>query len=447
MRILMRVAAGLAVVSALIFGFAAPSSGESAAVPAAVSCTVPDYLAAHSPGPQTEYGYFEYEAWIASDESQAVLDGLQSFLMSYFGLTEDYGDAEALASGFIGLAADHVAQTVNVVVDPTIVDVGELAPLAAAAVAEDPVTNVPAFKVFVRAGCFSATDLADARSFLDTLTASASAPEWSYYLDAHDSTYHVAISPEVAEAATVITAELGDRATVELEGLTRMGRLNDGEPHWGGAGIRPGSWPAEEGNICTSAFTVFLPNGNRGSVTAAHCFDDGLGINDRNVWSGDERYGGETAGAYDYPSYDMVRIGNGSHTWDNKIHVDPCCPSVRTVVGSGNPPMEVDYICVSGMTSRALCGLEILQRDGVFQGSVHLIKARRGGDIVARSGDSGGPMYNRSGDNGAIARGMIIAGEGGDECNIFVAVAKCKNVWGHRISAVTGHLDVTVDTG
>lgn len=439
MRILTHVAAGLALVSALILGFAAPSSGGPAAATTTVNCTVPDYLATHAPGKQTEYGYYEYEAWIANDGSQAVLDGLQDLVMSYFGLTQDYGDAEALASGFIGLAADHAAQTVNVVVDSTMVDVGELASLATAAVS-DPATKTPAFKVLVRAGCFSATDLAEARSFLDKLTVSASAPEWSYYLDAHDSTYHVAISPDAAEAAAVITGGLGDRATVEFEELSLAGRLNDGQPHWGGAGIRPGS---EDGNICTSAFTVFLPSGNRGSVTAAHCFADGLGINGRNVYSGNQDYGGQTAGASDYPSYDMVRINNGGHTWDNKIHVDPCCPSVRTVVGSGNPPTSIDYICVSGMTSRALCGLEILQRDGVFLGRVHMISARRGGDIVVRGGDSWGPMYNRSGDNNAIARGMII---GGSNC-LPNPPTRCPVVWGHRISAVTGHLNVTVDTG
>ncbi|HXL44765.1 MAG TPA: hypothetical protein VN960_12000 [Gaiellaceae bacterium] len=409
------------------------------------SCTVPEYLDTHSPGPQTEFGYYEYQAWIASDASQPALDRLQRLVRSYFGLGEESGDSEALPRGLIGIALDHADETVNVVVDPSIVSIPDLTAAALAAVSAG--SSTPPFKVAVRPGCFSGKELAAARSFLDALVKNrpAIAPHgWGFYLDGHDSTYHVGIDPADMDAATIFTSELGARVTIEVENGARLDRLNDGQPHWGAAGIRPG---ALSDNNCTSTFTFLYPTtGNLLSVTAGHCFTGTGAINGRDVFSGNEAYGGETSGAFDYPSYDMVRINNGGQTWDNKIHVDPCCPSVRTVVASGNPDVG-DPICLSGMVTRAICGLEVRTIDGIkCDGglcTIKLIRADRSGDIIARSGDSGGPMYNRSGDDNAAARGMINLGGDCTEVNFQL---RCKIVYGHRISAITGHLDVTVAT-
>jgi hypothetical protein len=429
MRTLIRTLTGATIVGAMILGLGVQGSGGSTPFTTA-GCAVPDYLATHAPGTRTAAGYYEYQAWIANDSSQATLDRLQGLLKAYFGLNEESGDLDALRGGLIGIALDHAAQTVNVVVDPTLVDVADLSSRANA------VLDRPAFEVAVIAGCESARDLVDARTVLDGLGTKLAPHFWGYYLDAHDSTYHVTFSPEDKAAAAVVTGRLGDLATIEFEASALLDRMNDGQPHWGGAGIRAGSYNS---NNCTSGFTVRLPGGNRGSVTAAHCFDDGSGINGRNVESGTQDYGGQTAGAHDYPNYDMVRIGNGGHTWDNRIHVDPCCPVVRNVVASGNPSVG-DFICNSGMTTRAICGLEVTAADMSFGGRVHLVRARRGGDIIARGGDSGGPMYNRFGDTNAAARGIIVLGSGCD------AQRRCTTVYGHRISAVVNHLDVAVST-
>jgi hypothetical protein len=436
MQSLIRTLAGLCLAGAALL-VAAGVGGVGSTASANPSCAVPAFAGAR--GNQMDAGYYAYQAWIANDGAQAALDRVQSLLGSEFGLTEESTDADALARGLIGLALDHNAQAVNVIVDPRLVDVGTLASRAATA-SRDSATGRPAFRVVVKAGCNSAPELAAARTYLDGLGAGLAPNGWGFYLDASDSTFHVQIAPEDAGAAPTITSRLGDRITVEFENVALLDRLNDGQPHWGGAGIRPG---ALSSNNCTSAFTVILPSGNRGSVTAGHCFTGTGTINGRNVWSGTQRYGGDTAGAHDYPNYDMVRIGNGGHTWDNRIHVDPCCPSVRNVVGSGNPSVGA-FICNSGMTTRAICGLEVTATNATICLSdgcrIHLIRARRGGDIVARGGDSGGPQYNRSGDNNAIARGMIVAGSGCD------AQRRCTTVFGHRISAVVNHLSVTVLT-
>lgn len=432
MRFLTRIVAGCLLSGAVVFGSTAQGSGGAAAL-APAGCAVPDYLAANGPGSRTGDGYYEYQAWIANPASQAALDRLQDLLAARFGLTQDSGDVEALAGGLIGLGFDHQAQVVHVIVDPALVDVGALARDARAAVAS--ARGAPALRIAVHAGCFSARALGEARSVLDGLGAGFAPNGWGFYLDAADSTYHVTISPDDAQAAAILGARLGGRVTIDLSGVALADRLNDGEPHWGGAGIRPGSLSS---NNCTSAFTVRLPNGNLGSVTAGHCFVDSGAINGRNVYSGNQFYG-ETAGAFDYPSYDMVRITPQGETFDNKIHVDPCCPSVRTVVASGNPAVG-DFICNSGMTTRAICGLEVRAIDQTVCFSdggcrVHMIRVTRSGDVIVRGGDSGGPMYNRFGDTQAAARGMIIGRSSDGTIG-----------YGHRISAVTGHLSVSVAT-
>lgn len=446
MRILLQASAAASLVAAMMLGLATSSSGGSAGVAtgqavAAAGCRVPDYLATHSPGKRTPAGYYEYQAWIANDQAQAALDGLQSLVQSHFGLTPDSGDAEALAKGLIGLALDDAAQTVDVVVDPAQVDPGELGRLARDAVARRSPPSGPPFKVAVRGGCASATTLAGDRAFLDGLGASFAPHGWGYYLDAHDSAYHVELSPKDPGAGSVLTSRLGNRVEIQLSQVSLTDRLNDGQPHWGGSGIRPGNVSS---NICTSAFVVNLPGGGLGAVTAGHCFVDTGTINNRNVFSGSQDYGGETSGSSDYPNFDMVRINNGSQTWQAKIHVDPCCPDVRTVTSSGNPAVG-DFVCNSGMTTRAICGLLVHAIDQTVCFSdgcrLHMIRSDRNGDIVVRGGDSGGPIYNRIGTADAAARGMIIGGGGCD------ASVRCTTAYGHRISAVTGHLDVTVATG
>jgi|SRR5919109_43417 hypothetical protein len=440
MRILLQASAGACLVAAMMLGLAANSSGRSAGA-AAPGCQVPDYLATHSPGNRTPAGYYEYQAWIANDQAQTALDGLQSLVQSHFGLSADSGDADALAKGLIGLALDDAAQTVDLVVDPSRVDPGALGALASAAVARKSPASGPLFKVAVRGGCASAQTLAADRAFLDGLGSSFAPDGWGYYLDAHDSAYHVELSPKDASAAAVLTSKLGDRVKIQLSQVSLTDRLNDGQPHWGGSGIRPGNVSS---NICTSAFVVNLPGGGLGAVTAGHCFVDTGTINNRNVFSGSQDYGGLTSGSSDYPNFDMVRINNGGQSWQAKIHVDPCCPDVRTVTSSGNPAVG-DFICNSGMTTRAICGLLVHAIDQTVCFSdgcrLHMIRADRNGDVVVRGGDSGGPMYNRIGSADAAARGMIIGGGG---CDVNV---NCTTAFGHRISAVTSHLSVSVATG
>ena len=61
--------------------------------------------------------------------------------------------------------------------------------------------------------------------------------------------------------------------------------------------------------------------GERGSVTAGHCYE-----NNQSIYSGSYMYGMTTDDqeAQEDPEWDMIRIHpNGHETYDNKIWTDP----------------------------------------------------------------------------------------------------------------------------
>lgn len=422
-----------AVVAATTVSGPAGSSPDS-------DCLIEDYTATHDPGPQTPQGHYEFQSWIANETAQKAVQGIGSELRGRFGSEQEQEATGAwLARGWIGAALDHETRTYVVVVDPKLTDRPQLERRLQGAVRAAYGSGSAGFAVEVAAGCFSSHELGEARRVLHARNWHPAADEATYglYLDAHDSTYHVTFRPEDADAAAALEERLGELVTVDYADIGDLGRLDDGEPHWGGAGIRAGS---EGSNHCTSAFTIRLANGNKGSVTAAHCFSlTGSGtINGRNVYSGPQFYG-ETEGASNFPTYDMVRIAPKGETFDNKIHTDPCCPSVRTVVADGNPDLH-EFVCVSGKSTRAKCGAEVrdLNATACTQSGCtpNLMYAKKPGEVIAQGGDSGGPVYNRFGDSNAAARGMIKAGlqSGGD---FFYA---------HKIVAIKNHLNITVVT-
>lgn len=132
------------------------------------------------------------------------------------------------------------------------------------------------------------------------------------------------------------------------------------------------------------------------------------------------------------------RIQPHGEQFVRRIHVDPCCPSVRNVVHVSNPGLH-SFVCLSGMTTRATCGIEVRSIDaqlcafdrwGTYGCRSNLFRGVRYGTTVARGGDSGGPVYNRwSGDTAAI-RGMIIGR------------TQVHNVYAHKVRAINQHLNV-----
>lgn len=339
--------------------------------------------------------------------------------------------ADHLRRGLIGAVVDPGTRTVTIVTTPEFGGArGLQARLAEVAAATD-----KSAKAAVVTGCHSAAALIEAEEILigRAWHPDAARAAFSFSLQGTDSRLHVSFDERYPQAAEALEASLGDRAIVTSGATGRTGRLDDGRPHFGGAGIRQGSG-SKYSNTCTSAFSVRrnASDGQRGSVTAGHCFDNGV-----YVYSGPKYYG-YTWGRAGFPSYDMIGIRSGSETYDNVIHTDPCCPSQRTVVGRHNAQVG-DYVCFSGMVTKARCSIRVTSINGSFCDqwgcTSGLIEGIRGGEVIVRAGDSGAPIYVRTGSSSAVIAGMVIAGAGGG------TIAYGEHIW-----VIESHLNVTLLT-
>lgn len=336
--------------------------------------------------------------------------------------------SEQLRRGLIGVVADPVTRTVTAVTTPEFAGADGLKGRLSAVAATHGV------KADVVTGCHSAAALIEAEEILigRSWHAGAGQAAFSFSLSGTDSRFHVSFDERFPEAAEALRARLGDRAVVTLGATGRTGRLDDGRPHFGGAGIREG-YGSMYSNTCTSAFSIRrYADGRNGSVTAGHCFYNG-----EYVYSGPKYYG-YTFGRSGFPTYDMIGITSGSETYDNVIHVDPCCPSQRYVVGRHYARVG-DYVCFSGMVTRSRCSIRVTSINGTFCDqfgcTTGLIEGIRGGEVIVRAGDSGAPIYIRVGSNSAVITGMLIAGAGGGTI-----------AYGEHIAVIESHLNVTLLT-
>ncbi len=400
-----------------------PPDDLSMVLAASSTCEMPDNGRLVAAAVERPEGHRDFEDWVAAPAAQEALERVNAKLEARFGEAgRKDGSTPALEAGLVGLRLDHVGRQARVVVEPSLVaDASLRAELEAAAGGQVPVKVV--------AACRSTKSLVAASGVLRERSwhQLAAVTPFSAWLDPGNSKYRVTFGPGGAAVAAALQAQLGDAVEITMadEAPSRAGRLDDGEPHWGGAAIGD-----RYENYCSSGFTVIRSDGRRGSVTAGHCYDNGAAS-----YSGGKFYG-YANGKVNYPAYDMMRVDASGQSYDNRIHVDPCCPSVRDVTGSGDTAVGRS-ICVSGYKSRAICGAEVISMTGRLcdpDGCTYgLIRARKEGTVLSRGGDSGGPMYTRPTSSTANIRGMIIGGDNGD-------------VLGERISNVTSHLDVRVAT-
>ncbi|GAA0908195.1 hypothetical protein [Virgisporangium aurantiacum] len=398
-------------------------------------CVVATPKSLVSTSTETADEHLSFESWITGPTGQGVNDAIWKELTTRYGeSTKDQPNAQ-LEKGLIGTTFDHVKQAIVVVVDPKRIQVpalqSQLTTSAATAATALGAAKAPAVRV--QAGCHSATDLLAAWSVLTGRSwhPDAARARLGGYLDPATSTFQIGVDKRYPAVADALTKALGARVSLTVTDAVRYGRLDDGRPHDGGAGIG-----LNGGNFCTSAFTVRRnSDGRRGATTAGHCFE-----NNQNVTSGPNAYG-TTAGKANYPAFDMISILSTAETYRNMIHTDPCCPVRRTVTGRANPTQGMTGVCVSGMVSRARCGMTILTVTGGFicdiDGCTYgLMEGRRAdGGIVVRPGDSGAPVYTRPGAETATARGLFI---GSNDGGVTMSA--------ELISNVESHLGVTVLT-
>jgi hypothetical protein len=359
-------------------------------------------------------GLYSYQQWLVTDQGQAATAALVGIEDSVFGHLPSAASLDRkVARGLIGFAPDYATRSLVAVVTPEYAGTAELASaLADAQAALGP--GAPQLRS--QTGCFSAAGLADAYDILRGYAWRPTTAKFAYSfdLDPVDSRFHVIVDDRQAKAAGKLAALLGDRGVVELGTVSRTGRLNDGEPHYGGAGIRVGYSSNTASNTCTSGFMVRNSSGAvAGMTTAGHCFNAGA-----QVYSSTQFYGvAQATNPGEYPSADVRRVYSSSETYDNIIHVDPCSPCIRTVTARSYVTTGSTGICSSGMVTKAICSLTVVSVTGQICDSIGctagLLKLYRNGDTIVRAGDSGGPVYLRNGSTTASAVGTIVGGAGG----------------------------------
>ncbi|WP_144121489.1 hypothetical protein [Catellatospora sichuanensis] len=378
-----------------------------------------------------------YGQWLDTEPARQANHAVQQAARQALGVT---GGKERIADqvrrGYIGTAIDHNTQTVTIVVTPeqrtraATLDSG----LSTAALAADGATGI---KTAVKVGCFSADRLAAADELLAGRAwhPDAARATFSYSLRAADSRYQVTFDPRYPAAAQALRDALGEVADVTIDTAARTGRLNDGEAHFGGAGVRVNSGAT---NTCTTAFVARRKSVTgdtavySGGISAGHCFGNG-----QNIYSSTQ-YWGTGSRKKDYPAYDMLFVGSAAETYDNVIHTDPCCPTQRNITAKRNP-LVGDVVCLSGMVTKATCGVTVIGLNAMIcdaEGCTGgLMEGGRNGDIIVRTGDSGGPVYIRSGASNAIALGMIVGCTSG-----------CRGVVAEQLTNIESHLNATILT-
>jgi hypothetical protein len=199
--------------------------------------------------------------------------------------------------------------------------------------------------------------------------------------------------------------DVGVPTTVSIEErMLPISRGNDSPPWSGGAEIVNTSIGAG----CTSGFGVNTPGGGRAILTAGHCGNPGNRITDG---------AGEFIGNVgpDDNNFDVLIVPTSAVT--NRIYVGGGNSNQQRTVTSGGAPFIGERLCQSGNTSANAVGGPICNLQVQFEGtdSQRLWEARQlDGQIAARPGDSGGPVYNDRGDGTVIARGTStrVAGSG-----------------------------------
>ncbi len=382
-------------------------------------CGLPNKSALVQSAVETPEGHWDYQSWLASAATQAELPLLQEILSKH-------------DDKLLGILADHEKQQVVIVVDRSELQRGKLqAELEAADIALPlrmqptcrPVKALRALQARFETQTFPEgtpslaghldTEFGEYQVTVDVDTEeSAEELEWNRRrvlgLERVQSTAHLVPSPAAVSYAERAMRTFGPMLTVRFGRPGTRGRLNDGQRHFGAAGIGNGT------NFCTSGFIVNR-DGFMGSVTAGHCFKN----NNTTIKSGTLAYG-ISGGIATYPLYDMTRIEPGNQTYTNTIHTDPGSPTTRIQVAKKDS-VHLEIVCVSGMVTGAKCGIEVLDKNCMVYNAnlggttYNLTRGVRNGITIGQSGDSGAPVYRPVGAVGASIAGMETGGAVDDE--------------------------------
>ncbi|MEV4539363.1 RICIN domain-containing protein [Asanoa sp. NPDC049518] len=210
------------------------------------------------------------------------------------------------------------------------------------------------------------------------------------------------VKVDAVRARTLAAVDVPVTLSVE-DRLTPVSRGDDTTPWSGGARIINTSIGAG----CTAGYGVNTPSGPA-VLTAGHCGEPGNRITDG---------AGELIGTIggDDNTYDVLVIP--SNAVSNRIYVGGGNSNQQLTVTGGGAPFVGERLCQSGYTSANTVGGQICNLQVRFEGtdSQRLWEATQlDGQIAARPGDSGGPVYLDRGDGTVTARGTTtrVAGSG-----------------------------------
>ncbi len=332
-----------------------------------------------------------YQEWIRQPKAAAALDRL--------------AELADLDESIVLWRRDHIRQVVVLTLEPDTDPASTLAGLKAA-VQDD-------LNVVVHPACYGT---AHRKELVEVMRARAWHPDAlattvSWHVDL-TGRVNIDLAPADLQKAEGLVAAFGDVVAVRAVESSLQGRMDDGSPHYGGAGIG-----TLNDHTCTAGFTM-SKRGGKWMSTASHCVDQ------LSVYSGPKYFGvthEHSQNPHDWwPTIDFQLIGSGVETYTNKIHVDPCCPSVRTVTSAADAKAS-DNICISGMVTKAKCSYELqdLGEGEYCTGfpefecwDYDLLQAVHRLDVSTEIGDSGAPVYVRTASSTAKIVGSHFAETG-----------------------------------
>jgi hypothetical protein len=392
-------------------------------------------------GARDAEGVYAYQHWLTTAPAQAARQMEQRTVDAALRIPAKpkVRSSDLLSRGLVGYTVDHANQSLVAVVTSDFTGATALAAELKRAQASLLGSFSAAPVLRVQAGCFTATSLIDAERVLfgRAWHPDAAKAAFSAWLNPADSRFHVTVDYHYPQVAQALADALGDRVAVELGEAARAGRLNDGNPHYGGSGIRVGYSSNTDSNTCTSGFEIRRnANGKLGMTAAGHCF-----ANSDSIYSSTQYYG-SAWDKFSFPSLDAMTVISTSETYDNVIHTEPCSPCTRTVTAKGTAGAG-GYVCLSGMVTQAICSVYVESTSASICDSYGctygLMQGYRNGDTIVRPGDSGGPVYARTGTASATALASIVGGVGS-------RTSTSTRVLAEHVTSIEDLLDVTVLT-
>lgn len=360
---------------------------------------------------------------------------VEADLEKRFGVNSKTIPDQQLRAGLIGAAWDAVSKQVVVVVDARVDSTAVALGLdRAVAVTRSAAASAP---IDVRKSCRSAAGLLEAGRIIGQRQwhSGARVASFAWHLDPLAMVHRISFSEQSRPAAEALKRQLGDRVSITWGGAQRTDRADDGQPHWGGAGVGVVGDP--RGNTCSSGFTVDTTNAGKAMVTAGHCFSNG-----QRIESGDEAYGTAQLES-NFPAFDMMLINASNQNYDDDIYHNPLRPeqSPLDVSGSANASSGAS-LCISGMIHLSVCGNVVNHQNAALcdeSGCTYgLVQTVREGAEPCQGGTSGGAMYRNS--SPTIVHGLLIG------ANLSASNGRPVSCLGEKITSVTSHLNVRVAT-